>query len=183
MSTQKVNQEEEVILSGPESSDSTDFETREEMEIPESDFISTIDQAKIAEIESRMQEKKEEIKTKVYAVSMSESTFSKFCDFMSTKAEWSGTEALGVKEVNKQLEKIKNDGGVKNSVIYLGALPLEASHYFLSKSKGTGLKSAEDFLTLYKSLDQALIDAKNDAVEIKNLEKELNAAMQGIELQ
>jgi hypothetical protein len=181
MSIQKVNQEE-IILSGPESSDVTDFETQETIEVPESDFMSTIDQAKISEIESKIQEKKEEIKNKVYAVNMSEATFNKFCDFMSTKAEWSGTEALGIKEVNKQLEKINKDGGVKNSVIYLGALPLEASHYFLSKSKGAGLKSAEDFLTIYKALDQALNDAKNDAVEIKNLEKELNASLQGIDL-
>lgn len=181
MSTQKVSQEE-IILSGPESSDATDFETQETIEVPENDFISTIDQEKISELESKIQEKKEEIKSKVYAVSMTEETFSNFCDFMSNKAEWSGTEALGVKEVNKQIDKIKKDGGVKNSVIYLGALPLEASHYFLSKTKGSGLKAAEEFLALYKSLDQALSDAKNDAVEIKNLEKELNAAMQGIDL-
>ena len=67
-------------------------------------------------------------------------------------------------------------------MIYLGALPLEASHYFLSKSKGTGLNSAESFIKMYKVFDQALNDAKADASSIKELEKQLAAAMQGITL-
>jgi hypothetical protein len=61
-------------------------------------------------------------------------------------------------------------------------LPLEATHYFLSKSKGTGLKSAEDFIKLFKAFDQALSDAKEDAATVKELEKQLAAAMQGISL-
>ena len=64
----------------------------------------------------------------------------------------------------------------------MSALPLEASHYFLSKSKGVGLKSAEDFLRLFKVFDQALSDAKEDAALVKDLEKQLAAAMQGVTL-
>lgn len=173
----------EIVMNGPISSEKTDFEIKEDVEIPDQDFLSTIDQEKVKDLENKIKQKKEEIQTKLYAVSMSESTFTKFWEFMVQKAEWSGTEALGIKEVNKQIEKIKKEGGVKNGVIYLGALPLEASHYFISKSKGAGLKSAEDFLLLYKSLDQALSDAKEDATEIKMLEKELTAALQGITLE
>ena len=96
-------------------------------------------------------------------------------------AEWNSTEALGIKEVSKQIQKIKSEG-VKNQVIYMPALPLEASHYFISKGKGKGLKSAEIFIALYKPFDQALSDAKKDVSEIKDLEKQLGAAMQGISL-
>jgi hypothetical protein len=62
------------------------------------------------------------------------------------------------------------------------ALPLEASHYFISKGKGKGLASAETFISLYKPFDQALGDAKKDVAEIKDLEKQLAAAMQGVSL-
>ena len=140
-----------------------------------------VDSELVDSIQNQIQEKKEEIKSKVYAVTCSESLFSEYETFMREKAEWNSTEALGVVEINKQIARIKKDG-IKNGVIFLGALPLEASHYFLSKSKGTGVESAEAFIKLYKAFDQALNDAKQDAASIKDLEKQLAAAMQGITL-
>ena len=131
-----------------------------------------VDSELVDSIQNQIQEKKEEIKSKVYAVTCSDSLFSEYETFMREKAEWNSTEALGV---------VKKDG-IKDGVIYLGALPLEASHYFLSKSKGVGVESAEAFIKLYKAFDQALNDAKQDAASIKDLEKQLAAAMQGITL-
>jgi hypothetical protein len=100
---------------------------------------------------------------------------------VNNKAEWTSTEALGIVQINKEIVKIEKDG-IKDDVIYLGALPLEASHYFISKSRGVGLSSASEFISLYKAFDQALSDAKKDASEIKDIEAQLNAAMQGISL-
>jgi hypothetical protein len=140
-----------------------------------------VDSELIESIENQIQEKKEELKSKVYAVTCSDSLFTEYENFMKEKAEWNSTEALGVVEINKQIARIKKEG-IKDGVIYLGALPLEASHYFLSKSKGTGVESAEAFIRLYKVFDQALNDAKTDASSIKDLEKQLAAAMQGITL-
>jgi hypothetical protein len=139
------------------------------------------DQEKVDEIQGAIDAKKEEIRNKVYAVSCNQELFNQYENFMQEKAEWNSTEALGVVEVNRQLQKIKKEG-IKDNVIYMGALPLEASHYFLSKSKGSGLKSAEDFLRLFKAFDQALSDAKEDAATVKEMEKQLAAAMQGISL-
>lgn len=140
-----------------------------------------VDSELVDSIQNQIQEKKEEIKSKVYAVTCSDSLFSEYETFMREKAEWNSTEALGVIEINRQIARIRKEG-VKNGVIFLGALPLEASHYFLSKSKGIGVDSAESFIKLYKVFDQALNDAKNDAASIKDLEKQLAAAMQGITL-
>jgi hypothetical protein len=174
---------EKTTMETPGASESTDFATLADVNIPGLDIPgSSIDEGKIKLLEDAIQFKKEEIKNKQYAVSMSEETFKRFESFIENDAEWSGTESLGIKEVHKQIQKIKKEGGVKNSVIFLGALPLEASHYFTAKSKGKGLKQAEDFLSVYKPLDQAISDAKKDAMEIKELEKQLAAAMQGIEL-
>ena len=114
-------------------------------------------------------------------MTFSQELLARYEDFIANEAEWNATEALGIKEVSKQIQKIKKEG-VKNQVIYMSALPLEASHYFISKSKGKGLKSAEAFIELYKPFDQALSDAKKDVTEIKDLEKQLAAAMQGISL-
>jgi hypothetical protein len=178
MENKKESQE---VLLEPGASDQVDFTTMNEIEsIPGIESNLKIDENLIKELEESISEKKEEIKNKVYAVTMNDDLFKRYESFIKEDADWNGTEALGIKEINKQIQKIKKEGGIKNSVIFLGALPLEASHYFISKSKGRGLKSAEDFIDLYKSFDQAIDDAKNDAREIKSLEKDLAAAMQGI---
>ena len=139
------------------------------------------DQEKVDEIQATIDAKKDEIRSKVYAVSCNDGLFTQYETFMQEKAEWNSTEALGIVEVNRHIQKIRKEG-IKDNVIYLGALPLEASHYFLSKSRGTGLKSAEDFIRLFKAFDQALSDAKEDAATVKDLEKQLAAAMQGLSL-
>ena len=165
-------------LEMPGGSSMVDFENTQSGSFENSVIVDT---DLIESIEKQIQDKKEEIKSKVYAVTCSESVFNDYETFMREKAEWNSTEALGVIEINKQISKIKKEG-IKSGVIYLGALPLEASHYFLSKSKGTGLDSAETFIKMYKVFDQALNDAKMDASSIKDLEKQLAAAMQGITL-
>jgi hypothetical protein len=145
------------------------------------DPIFSYDEVLVNQIQDQITAKKEEIKTKVYAVSCTEELFAKYEKYMAEDAEWNSTEDLGIVEVNRHIQKIKKDG-IKDNVIYMGALPLEASHYFLSKSKGSGLASAEAFLKLFKAFDQSLKDAKEDVTIVKDLEKNLAAAMQGISL-
>lgn len=148
---------------------------------PAGDPVIHLDHDLIESLEEQIVEKKNEIRGKVYAISCADDLFESYESFMQTKAEWVSTEALGIVEVNKQIAKIKKEG-IKDKTIYLGALPLEASHYFLSKTRGVGLFEAESFLKLYKAFDQALADAKKDAAEVKDLEKQLAAANQGLSL-
>lgn len=171
-------------FAGPGASSEIDFGITEQPVVTESgiDLSPTVDTEKVKEIEEKIKEKKEEIKSKLYAITMTDEVFENYENFMTNESEWGGTEALGIKEVVKQIQKIKKDGGVKNGVVYLSALPLEASHYFISKTRGKGVESAEKFLKIYKAIDQALGDAKKDAVEIKDLEKEYAAAVQGLPL-
>lgn len=169
----KESEKIESVNIGPDASSSVDFN--------DTDFTSTLDDALIGELTEKLENKKSEIRTKVYAVSCTDDIFSLYKDFVNNKAEWTSTEALGIIQINKEILKIEKDG-IKDGVIYLGALPLEASHYFISKSKGVGLSSASEFISLYKAFDQALSDAKKDASEIKDIEAQLNAAMQGISL-
>lgn len=148
---------------------------------PSQEFSLNIDQKLVDSLEADISKKKDEIRSKVYAISCDSNVMDLYEKYMTEEAEWNSTEALGVLEINRQIQKIKKDG-IKDGVIYMGALPLEASHYFISKAKGKGVDSARNFVSLYKAFDQALTDTKQDAAVIKDLEQQLNAAMQGISL-
>ena len=138
-----------------------------------------VDEGKVSRIQSQLDERKEELKSKLYAVSMSSEIFEQYADFVRNHSEWNSTEALGIVEINKALVRIEKEG-IKDNMIYLNSLTLEASHYFVSKSKGKGLGDAQNFIKIYRPLDIALGDVKKDSMEIRDLEKELSAAQQGL---
>jgi hypothetical protein len=143
-------------------------------------FIDKLDHSKIQKLEKEVSNLKEKNSKKVYAVKLSESLLHTLIDFIQNHAEWTQTEALGIIEIHKTLLEIQKEG-VKDNTVFLNALPLEATHYFLSKRKGTGLSEAKIFISLYKPFTNALDEIKKDAAEIQALEKELSAAQQGIE--
>jgi hypothetical protein len=143
-------------------------------------FIDTLDNKKIQSLENQVKKLKEDTAKKVYAVKMSAGLLEDLILFVEENAEWSQTESLGVIEVHKTLDKIRKEG-VKDNTIFLNSLPLEATHYFLSKSKGKGLKAAESFISVFKPIAVALEEIKKDASAIQDLEKDLAAAQQGIE--
>lgn len=147
----------------------------------EDQFFVNVDENKVQQLEEKLINAREEIKTKVYAVSLNKTQFENFENYITNDAAWSSTEALGVVEIWKTIGSIKKEG-LKNDVVYMKALPLEASHYFLSRSSGKGLEDAKKFIDLYKPFDIALQDAKKDAEAVKSIEKELYAAQQGIEM-
>lgn len=143
-------------------------------------FIDTLDHKKISSLEKSLADLKEKNSKKVYAVKMDSNLLTDLIDFIENHAEWTQTESLGVIEIHKTLMETKKEG-VKDNTIFLNALPLEATHYFLSKTKGRGLKEAESFISLFKPFSIALEEIKKDAAEVQSLEKELSAAQQGIE--
>jgi hypothetical protein len=152
-----------------------------QIDFNETELNVSVDQELVNSVEKELGDKRKENREKLYAISMSESLLKKYENFMAEEAEWNSTEALGVVEVNKQIQKIKSEK-IKDNVIYMGALPVEATHYFLNKVKGKGLVEASNFIELYKSFDQALNDVKSDNQILQDLEKKLAAAMQGISL-
>ena len=143
-------------------------------------FIDKLDHGKISRLEKELSDLKDKNSKKVYAVKITDKALLTLIDFVDNQAEWNQTEALGIIEISKTFHEIKKEG-VKDNTIFLNALPLEATHYFLSKSKGKGLKEAESFISLYKPFAVALEEIKQDAAEVQGLEKELAAAQQGIE--
>ena len=141
----------------------------------------SVDQELVNSLEKEVESKKKENREKLYAISMNSSLLEKYENFIREEAEWNSTEALGVIEVYKQIQRIKSEK-IKDNVIYMGALPVEATHYFLNKVKGVGVDQANNFIELYRSFDQVLKDVKTDNHILQDLEKKLSAAMQGISL-
>jgi hypothetical protein len=152
-----------------------------QIDFNDSEMNVSVDPELVSLAQKELDDKRKENREKLYAISMSESLLTRYQNFMAEEAEWNSTEALGVVEVNKQIQKIKSEK-IKDNVIYMGALPVEATHYFLNKVKGKGLIEASSFIELYRSFDQALNDVKSDNQILQDLEKKLAAAMQGISL-
>jgi hypothetical protein len=144
-------------------------------------FIDTIDSNRISGLEERIKDLKEKTSKKVYAVKMDLDLLESLISFIRNDAEWIQTESLGVIELDKILSKIKSEG-IKDNTIFMEGTALEATHYFLSKTRGKGLNEAKSFISLFKPFSVSLEEVKKDAETIKSLETELKAAYQGIEV-
>ena len=144
-------------------------------------FIDKLDHKKIKSLEDQINDLKEKNSKKVYAVKMTADLLVTLIDFIEKNAEWSQTESLGVIEIHKILTGSKKEG-VKDNTIFMESLPLEATHYFLSKVKGKGLEEAQRFISLFKPVSIALEEIKRDVEAIQSMEKDLVAIQQGIEV-
>jgi len=143
-------------------------------------FVSKVDTEKVEALKTQIEEYKKSLKNKEYAVSMDKSLLTRFEKFMRTEVEWRSKEALGVTEIIKRIESIKKEG-IKDGVAYFTNLEVEASHYFILKWSGKGEKEINDFVSLWKTFEETLALIQQDNSALKNLEKDLAAAEQGIE--
>ena len=141
-----------------------------------------LDKKRIQECEKKLQEAKEKFSSKLYAIKFEKSEHIQiFYNYMLEEAEWKEREAVGIIEINKLITTFKNDK-IKENTFFIEATPLDAIYYFLSKKTGKGLKEAENFVSVLRPFGIALEISKQDAQSISNLEKELAAAQQGIDL-
>jgi hypothetical protein len=61
-------------------------------------------------------------------------------------------------------------------------LEVEASHYFILKMEGKGSNDINDFVSLWKTFEETLVLIQQDNMVVKDLEQQLAAAEQGLEL-
>lgn len=139
-----------------------------------------IDQEKIAEAKKKVEEFSAATKDKVYPVKIeTDENFEALKHFIKYDALWKNMEALGIIELNKQLEKQE----VKNGNIFLKALEIDAINFFLSKVEGNGLEEAKAHIALVTAANGALTLVKADTNMMNQLLVELDAAEQGIEVE
>ena len=142
----------------------------------------TIDQEKIDSLAARLDEKKKEMYSKLYPVKMDLSTFKHYKSFFKSSCEWVGKQALGVAEILNRIEAIETEG-ITDNTINLTNLQIEASHYFLNSHKGVGGYDARRHLSIIKPIEDALQLLQPDNKAYKDLEMELTAAKQGLNLE
>jgi hypothetical protein len=138
-----------------------------------------IDEAKVAALQKALEAKMSELSNKVYAVSMNAESLEVYSKVIES-ITWKGKEGLGVLEITKKLKEVTKNG-ISNDVIFLNALTIEASHYFLNRYESNGSSDAEKFIDLFKKLEQALSAVSQDNKDLEDLNTDLAAAQQGLE--
>ena len=138
-----------------------------------------VDEAKVASLQKALDAKMAELSNKVYAVSMNASSLEVYSEVIES-IKWKGKEGLGILEITKKLSEVK-DKGISNDAIFLNALTIEASHYFLNRYESQGSNNAEGFIDLFKKIEQALSAVSQDNKDLEDLNKDLAAAQQGLE--
>lgn len=124
----------------------------------------------------------EETKDKQYALKVgSEEALDNLVNFITEKAHWKFTEALGVQQVFKKLEECKKHK-LKNGCIFIGALEVDAIHYFMSKAEGQGLNEAEFFLSILKPMNETIKLLTADRKQIEKLTQQIAAYENGINI-
>jgi hypothetical protein len=157
---------------------------KKEMEIIENPetILSKVDQKRIGKLKTELENHKKMLTTKEYALEITKDQLKDFTNFMTKDVTWKGQESLGIIEINKILEKSTKET-TKNGVVYFNNLAVEASHYFLNRWEGKGLKEAETVSSLLKTFSNTLNLIHQDNTTVKDLEKQLAAAEQGITLE
>ena len=113
---------------------------------------------------AKIEKAEKDLTTKLYIVEGGKVAGESISDFLTNKAQWKFSEALGVveavKQVNDSIDKIKTG---KTKEFMITSLPLEAIYYFMTKAEGTGLAEAESFvLSVLKPVTDALQRSKQD---------------------
>lgn len=145
-------------------------------------FITNVDQEKVASIKKDLEDFKKSLTNKEYAVAMDANLLKRFSTFMNEEVEWRSKEALGVTEILKRIDAIKKEG-LKDGVAYLTNLEVEASHYFIMKWTGKGSSEVKDFISLWKTFEETLALIQQDNAVVKDLEQQLAAAEQGLNIE
>jgi len=139
---------------------------------------------KLAELlEKKLTDFKNEMETKTYLVEGKSTIANLLHEFVTNKAKWSFTEAMGVIEIARQLETAKKDlESGKRKELMLDTVALEATYYFLSKETGVGLAEANEFFTkMVKPVSEALSRAKQDRDKRDQMERDLGTVQSAID--
>jgi hypothetical protein len=153
-----------------------------EMEIiqnPEA-ILARVDDKKVTELKAKLEAYKKSLTEKEYALAINEEQLLAIRDFMNEEVSWKGQEAFGIVKIAKALTDA-NTEGINNGVVYFSNLVIEATHYFLNRWEGKGVKQASIVNDLINTFSETLTMVHQDNLLIKDFEKEIAAAEQGIE--
>jgi hypothetical protein len=144
--------------------------------------LNEFQQAALAQAEKELEDLRKELSTKKYLLEVDKRGVELLKTFIVNDAVWKFTEALGIVEVTKELDTIK-DGK-----LFIKALAIEAIYYYMSKVEGTGTKpvgsafpSIAEYLRILKAITAGVERVKADNEKLNNAEFVLAARLEGIE--
>jgi hypothetical protein len=122
----------------------------------------------IESLKQRVDEVKREFENYRYRLDIDQAMMDRYVDFITTKAEFDGKDALGIPKVYEALQDCIKEG---NKVIMggrpqftLSNMHLEALYYYLTKVKGVGLQEAN----VLNELLNPVLDSLSRAVVRRN---------------
>jgi hypothetical protein len=122
-----------------------------------------------AELQKEIDLRHKEIETKYYIVQGGAAAGQKLLDFVKNEAQWKFTEAVGIVEMTKEIQKAI-DKAQEGKELFLQVLPLEALWFFINKVEGVGLEKATYFHDhLIKPVGEALSRVKADRDKVNDL--------------
>lgn len=122
-----------------------------------------------AELQKEIDSRQKELETKYYIVQGGAAAGEKLINFVKNEAQWKFTEAVGIVEMTKEIQKAI-DKAKDGKELFLQVLPLEALWFFINKVEGVGLEKATYFHDhLIKPVGEALSRVKADREKINEL--------------
>ena len=144
--------------------------------------LNEFQHAALTQAQNELEDLRKELSAKKYLLDVDKKDVELLKTFIANDAVWKFTEALGIVEVTKELDAIK-DGK-----LFIKALAIEAIYYYMSKVEGTGTKpdgvsfpSITEYLRILKAITVGVERVKADNEKINNAEFVLAARMEGIE--
>lgn len=144
--------------------------------------LNEFQHAALTQAQNELEDLRKELSAKKYLLDVDKKDVELLKTFITNDAVWKFTEALGIVEVTKELDAIK-DGK-----LFIKALAIEAIYYYMSKVEGTGTKpdgvsfpSITEYLRILKAITVGVERVKADNEKINNAEFVLAARMEGIE--
>lgn len=128
---------------------------------------------------------REEMETKKYFSDMSEEDTKVLLNFLENDAPWKYTEALGIREVSKE---IKESLAKKKGKLFMGATAYEAVAFYLTKVEGNGqtvtaksIGNIETYLRLLKNVNSARASVAEDNKKLQHLEYVVASRSEGLD--
>jgi hypothetical protein len=127
----------------------------------------------VEKLTAKIDAKQKELETKKYIIEGGVAAGETIGRFLTEKAQWKFSEALGIMESVSQVETAVdaiNKGKAKE--LFVPALALEAVYYFLTKVEGAGLEEAKEYVNILKPISDALGRSKQDRTELDQLTRD-----------
>jgi predicted RND superfamily exporter protein len=134
----------------------------------------------LAELTKKLDDFEKELDKKEYLIEGGKKIAETIKEFIENNAKWKFTEAIGVLEIIKKIDIFLSG---KEKEFMCGPLELEAIYYFLSKHEGVGVKGAQDFYDLLKTINQPKGRKDSDAKKYEMLRTEIEYVKNQLEIQ